>query len=154
MKVPPMDRSVILNSATKVPMRSAGWQAMQDPDRNVGPGDGKFLWDGKFVANPKVQGAWTQLGTVKSIDEFKPEGKGNKPSSSLKITFKAQGATLDGLIIWSDNMLLNLRKNEALKMTLKTIKGVDYLFIETGGFHPKHGPDWKAPLHVMKRNQG
>ena len=154
MKVPPMDQSVIHNSATKVPMRSAGWQAMQDPDRNVGPDDGKFLWDGKFVANPMVQGAWTQLGTVKSIDEFNPEGKGNKPSSSLKITFKDQGATLDELIIWSDNMLLNLRKNEALKITPKTIKGVDYLFIEAGGFHPKYGPDWQAPLSVMKRNQG
>lgn len=156
MKAPPMDLSVILNSATKVPMRSAGWQAMQDPDRNVGPDDGKFLWGGKFVANPKLQGSWTLLGTVQSIDQFDPEGpalKVNKRSPLQKITFKDQGATLDGLIIWSDNMLLNLKKNEALTMTPKTIKGVDYLFIEAGGFHPKHGPDWQTPLYVMKRDQ-
>ena len=56
-----------------------------------------------------VQGAWTQLGAVQSIDQFDPEGpalKGNKQSPMKELTLKDQGATLDGLIIWSDNMLL------------------------------------------------
>ncbi|MBT8045357.1 MAG: hypothetical protein KJO79_10440 [Verrucomicrobiae bacterium] len=156
MKAPPMGRDVILNSATKTPMRSAEWQALQDPDRNVGPDDGKYIWNGKFVSNAKIIGSWTQLGQVQTIDEFQPEGpiKSSKGSPYQKITFKDGGGTNDGLVIWTNTMLLNLRSNDALKITPKTIDGVDYLFIEAGGFHPKHGPDWKAPLLVMKRNQG
>ena len=156
MKAPAMDRNVIINSATKVPMRSAEWQALQDTMRNTGEDDGKYLWDGKFVPNPKVQGSWTQLGQVQTIDEFQPGGpiKGNKGGALQELSFKNDGATHDGLMIWSDSMLLDLRKNQALKMTPKTIGDTDYLFIEAGGFHTKHGPDWKAPLFVMKRTQG
>ena len=153
MKAPPMDRSVILNSATKVPMRSAGWQALQDTMRNTGEDDGKYLWDGKFVANPKVQGSWTGIGQVPTIEAFQPDdfAKGNKKGALPHITLKDDGSTPDELVIWSDTMLLDLRKNEAVKMTPRTIDGTDYLFIETGGFHTKHGPVWKSPLYVMKR---
>ncbi|MFT5906090.1 MAG: hypothetical protein ACI9E1_001695 [Cryomorphaceae bacterium] len=156
MKAPPMDRKVILNSATKSPMRSAEWQALQDTMRNTGEDDGKYVWNGKFAANSKVQGAWTQLGQVKSIDKFKPGEpiKSNARARFQEVIFKDGGSTNDGLIIWSDDLLLDLRKNEALKMTSKTIDDTEYLFIEAGGFHTKHGTEWKAPRYVMKRNQG
>jgi len=154
MKAPPMDRKVILNSATKTAMTSAEWQASQDTMRNTGEDDDKFVWDGKFVLNSKVQGSWTQIGQVQSIDEFQPGDpiKSDKGARFQEVIFKDDGATNDGLIIWSDDMLLDLRKNEALKTTHKTIDGIEYLFIEAGGFHTKHGPDWTAPRYVMKRN--
>ncbi|MFK7851160.1 MAG: DUF6288 domain-containing protein [Akkermansiaceae bacterium] len=154
MKAPPMDRSVILNSATRAPMRSAEWQANQDTMRNTGAEDGMYVWDGKFVANSKVEGSWTKLGQVETIEEFEPDGpiKGSKQEPFQEITLKDDGATEDGLIIWSDTRLLDLRKNQALKLTPKTIGGTDYLFIEIGGFQTKYGPDWKSPLYVMKRN--
>jgi len=156
MKVPPMDRSVILNSATKTPMKSAEWQALQDPDRNTGEDDGMHVWDGKFVSNTKVKGSWTQLGQVETIDGFKPGEriKGDKSDPFQEVTFKDDGATDDELVIWSDTTLMDLRKNRALKMTPKTIDGMEYLFIEVGGFDQKHGPDWQSPLYVMKRNLG
>jgi len=155
MKVPPMGRDVILTSAMKTPMRSAEWQAMQDPDRNVGEDDGKYLWDGEFVPNARVEGSWTQLGQVESIDEFEPGGpiKSRKQWPYQELTLKADGSTADGMLIWSDTMLMDLRNNEALRMTPKRINGMEYLFIEAGGFHPKHGPEWTPPLYVMKRNQ-
>jgi len=46
---------------------------------------------------------------------------------------------------------MNLHHNQAHKMTLKKLDGTDYLFVETGGFHTKHGSEWKSTLHVMKR---
>jgi hypothetical protein len=122
--------------------------------RNTGEDDDKFVWDGKFVLDSKVQGSWTQIGQVQSIDEFQPGDpiKSDKGARFQEVIFKDDGATNDGLIIWSDDMLLDLRKNEALKTTHKTIDGIEYLFIEAGGFHTKHGPDWTAPRYVMKRN--
>lgn len=153
MKVPPMGQDVIRTSATRVPMLSAEWQALQDPARNVGPNEGKFVWDGEFVPNPGLLGSWTQLGTVASIDGFDPAAsmKSDANSPLQQITFREQGHTNDRLWIWSGNKLMDLRKNQALEMTPKTIDGSDYLFIETGGFNAKNGPDWKPSLYVMKR---
>jgi hypothetical protein len=155
MKVPPMGREVILHSATKAPMRSAEWQSLQDTMRNTGEDDGKYLWDGKFVPNKKIQGSWTQLGQVATVDEFEPGGpiKRDRGARFQEITFMDDGATDDGLVIWTDAMLLDLRKNEALRIAPRTIEGMEYLFIEAGGFHTRKGPDWKSPLLVLKRNQ-
>ncbi len=77
--------------------------------------------------------------------------KRNTRDPLQQVTFKDQGRTHDRLLIWSGSKLLNLHKNEALEMTPKTIQGMDYLFIEKGGFHPRQGPDWKPPLYVLKR---
>lgn len=153
METPPMDRAVILKSATKVPMLTSDWQALQIPDTFVDPNDGKFTWDGKFVAIPEIQGAWTQIGSVASVDEFNPdEPTKNRNAATLgNITFNGDGSTHDDFIIWTGDRLMDLRKNDALKITPAKIDGTDYLFIEAGGFHAKHGPEWKSPLHVMKR---
>ena len=155
MKAPPMGRDVILHSATKTPMRSAAWQSMQDTMRNTGEDEDKYVWDGEFVPNAKIQGSWTQLGQVQTMDEFEPGDRIHRDQRARyqEITFMDNGATDDGLVIWTDGMLLDLRKNEALKMAPRTINGMEYLFIEAGGFNTKNGPDWKAPLYVMKRNQ-
>lgn len=46
---------------------------------------------------------------------------------------------------------MDLDRYPALKMVLKTIDGNDGLFTEAGGFSNRNPPDWKPPLHVMKR---
>ena len=135
-------------------MTSSTWQALQDPDdAALDTQKGKFRWNGKFIANKAVIGSWVQLGQVKAIEDFKPgariSSKGKSPLQAL--TFKDTGRTDDMLMIWSGNTLLNLHKNEALKMTVKQIEGIDYLFIESGGFSSKAGSAWKSPLYVMKR---
>jgi hypothetical protein len=42
-------------------------------------------------------------------------------------------------------------RNQALKMTVKTVDGDDYLFVEAGGFNSTNPVDWRPPLYVMKR---
>ncbi len=39
-------------------------------------------------------------------------------------------------------------------MSVKTVEGTNYLFIEAGGFDVKKGPNWKAPLIVFKKTNG
>jgi hypothetical protein len=153
MKLPVVTRDDILLSATKVPMSTSEWQTLQNPDTFVDPNEGTFIWDGKFAPNPEVVGSWTQIGSTASIDEYKPGAPApkNKAPSLGNITFNTDGSTDEELLIWSGATLMNLRKNEAMKITPSKIDGTDYLFIEAGGFHVNKGPDWKSPFHVMKR---
>jgi hypothetical protein len=37
-------------------------------------------------------------------------------------------------------------------MTLKSLGGTDYLFIEAGGFSANNPVGWKTPLYVMTRS--
>ena len=153
MKLPPINDESLRKSATVIPMLTSQWQAVQDPDnRELQPDEGKFRYDGKFIANPKVLGTWTIIDQVKMIDEFSP-GKKMAPGRALftAITFKDKGMTGDGLWIWSGEALMDLERYQALKMTVKTIDGSDYLFIEAGGFSQKNPVGWKPPLYVMKR---
>jgi len=55
--------------------------------------------------------------------------------------------------MWTGDILMNLHNNQALKMTPKTIDGTEYLFIESGGSHPRKSHEWKCPLYVMKRSE-
>lgn len=153
MKCPPFGEKEILESVKAVPMTSAAWQAVQDPENlELDTENGKYRWDGTFAPNPKVSGTWTQVGEVATVEEFKPaaqlRGNGLLPA---KLIFAANGRTDDYLIYYTGDTLLHLNTNQALKMIDKTIDGVDYLFIESGGFNAKSGPNWKPSLIVMKR---
>ena len=46
---------------------------------------------------------------------------------------------------------MNLDRYEALRMTVRTIGGSDYLFIEAGGFSTRNKPGWQSPWYVMTR---
>lgn len=60
------------------------------------------------------------------------------------VTFKGGGLTDSGT-------LMDLDRYQALKMTVKTIGGTEFLFIEAGGFSDKNPAGWESPLIVMKR---
>lgn len=154
MKMPPLDDAVFLKAATAKPMFSASWQAIQDPDdAERDPLAGTFRWDGKAVPNSALKGEWTQLGQVASIDEFSPGKpvKNNKSWPLQRLELRDQGRTDSPLWLWTGDTLMSLAQFEALKMKPKQIDGVDYLFIESGGFNAKAGQGWKTPLFVMKR---
>lgn len=68
-----------------------------------------------------------------------------------KITFAGDGRTDDPLLYYTGDLLLHLNTNLALKMSVKTVGGVEYLFIESGGFDAKKGPNWKPGVIAMKR---
>jgi len=153
MKIPPLGQAEMVRSATVLPMLSMRWQAKQDPDNKESQTeDDRFRYDGRFVANPMLLGSWKTIDQIKTIDEFNLE-KRMKPGRAhiREMTFKDKGETGEMLWIWSGDVLMDLTRNQALKMTVKTIDGTDYLFIEAGGFSTRHPKGWKPPLYVMKR---
>jgi len=153
MEIPPLGPAEMVKSATVLPMLSTKWQQKQNDDyRELQSDDDKFLYDGKFVANPRVLGSWRIIDQVKTVDEFNPEKKMRSGRARItEITFKDKGKTGNMLWIWSGDTLMDLERNQALKMTVKTIGGSDHLFIEAGGFSARHAAGWKPPLYVMKR---
>ena len=155
MKLPPLDDASFRKSATVIPMLSSAWQDKQDPNNKELKADDRFHYDGKFVANPKVLGAWTPVAAVASIAAFDPAKPANPAGVPFKeITFKDGGLTADPLWIWSGDTLMDLDRYQALKMTPRSLGGTDYLFIEAGGFSAANPAGWKSPLWVMKRSAG
>jgi hypothetical protein len=153
MKCPTVGEKEILDSIKVTPMTSAQWQALQDPNNmELDPENGKYRWDGNFAPNEKVVGAWTQVGEVATPEAFVPTTTAH-PGSFLptKLTFATNGRTDDTLIYYTGNTLMHLNTNQALAISMRTIDGVDYLFVESGGFTAKNGPAWKSPVIVFKR---
>ncbi len=153
MKVPTINDEALRKSATIIPMMSAAWQEKQNPDnKELQTADEQFHYDGKFTANPKLIGSWTAVAAVPAIEAFDPAKPADANRAPIKVVnFKDGGLTDSGTLIWSDDILMDLNRFQALKMTPKTIGGSDYLFIEAGGFSDKNPVGWKSPLIVMKR---
>ena len=153
MKLPPVNDEAVRKSATVIPMLTSEWQSKQDPDNAELQGDDdRFRWDGRFVANPKVLGSWTTVALAPTIDEFAPDKPINANRAPFReMTIKDKGRTDKALWIWSGDVLMDLDRYQALKMTLKKIDGSDYLFIEAGGFSTRNPAGWQPPWQVMKR---
>ena len=152
-KLPPMGDDLVFKSAALVPMLSSEWQNAQDPeDREKSASAQKFRWDGLFLNNPAIAGAWNVVGQVPTIADFDPAKKtrANRPPFTA-ITFKPGGRTDSTVRVWSENMLMDLNRFQALMMTPKTIAGADYLFIEVGGFGTRNKPGWKPHFLVLSR---
>ncbi len=155
MKLPPLDDATFQKSATLVPMIDANWQSKQDPQNaELSPDDNRFVYDGKFTANPAVLGGWKTLAVVPTAEEFTPKMKTDIKRSPLKtLTVKDGGTTDQGMLIWSGDTLMDLTRFQALRMSTRKIEGEDYLFIEIGGFSQRNPPTWKSPLVVLKRTK-
>jgi len=136
-------------------MLSAAWQEKQDPEnKEFQTTDDRFHYDGKFVANPQLLGSWTAVAMVPALEAFdpaKPAPINNAPFGGL--TLKEDGITDKATRIWSGDTLIDMTRWQALKMTLRTIDGTEYLAVEAGGFSEKNPAGWKSPLIVMKRNR-
>ena len=156
MKLPPLGPAEMVKSATVVPMLSTKWQEKQnEDDKELQSDDDRFLYDGKFVANPQVLGNWKIIDQVKTVDEFKTDKRMNPGRATIRaITFKDKGETDELLWIWSGDTLMDLARNQALKMTVKRVGDDDYLFVEAGGFSTRQREGWKTPYYVMKRVAG
>jgi hypothetical protein len=152
-KLPPMGAELVTKSAKVVPMLSAEWQAMLDPeDASQDPDENLFRWDGKVAANPKVMGSWNVIAEVAEFAEFDPAKKTNvrRPLFST-ITFKDGGATGDPTWVWSGDRLMDLNKYQALKMEVRKVGAAEYLFVQAGGFSTRNKPDWKSKWYVLGR---
>jgi hypothetical protein len=153
MMLPPITDEAVRKAATIIPMLSSAWQEKQDPNnKELQTDHDKFRYDGKFTANPKVSGSWTTVAVVPAIDTFDPAKPADANRAPFKaLTFKDAGLTDSAALIWSGDMLLDLDRFQALKMTPRTIGASDYLFIEAGGFSDQNPPGWKSPLIVLKK---
>jgi hypothetical protein len=146
MEVPPITDEMIEKGKTLQPMLSSAWQLSKDD------GD-KYFYDGQFVDNKAIQGEWIQVAQVANGDAFKPEDATATQNPALqKVTLKPEGKTDQAHLIWSGDTLMDVNKNQALKMTIEKVGNQEYLFIESGGFDNKNPADWKTPSTVMKRN--
>lgn len=145
MLMPPLGETELTQSAAAYPMISTSYfTEKKEAD--------KFQWNGIFKPNPDVLGSWKVIDRVETIEDFNPDKKMNArrvPYRSL--TLKEKGRTHDRLWIWSGNMLMDLDKNAAWKMKVKTIAGVDYLFVEAGGYSWRTKAGWKPDWLVLKR---
>ncbi|MCE9611145.1 MAG: DUF6288 domain-containing protein [Chthoniobacter sp.] len=155
MKLPPLDDAAFRKSATVIPMLSAAWQEKQDPNNlELQTTDDRYHYDGKFIANPRLLGSWTAVAMVPTFEAFdpaRPDVIKNAPFGGL--TLKESGLTDKAVRIWSGDTLIDMTRWEALKMTVRTIAGTEYLGVEAGGFSEKNPAGWKSPLIVMKRSQ-
>lgn len=144
MKFPPLGAKEIKASAVGFPMHSAKYQeSFEEAD--------KFRYDGKFVANRQVLGKWTACADVKAIDEFDPDKRNNSRNRTFRdVTFKNNGDTNNKMLIWSGDTIMDLNRNHALKMTVKKIKGTDYLFMEVPSFNARK-KGWNPSYYVLKR---
>ena len=152
-KLPPMEDELVFKSASIVPMLSSEWQDRQDPeDREKSASAVKYRWDGRFVNNPKISGAWKVIAQVADIADFDPDRKTrvNRPPFS-SLTLKDGGRTDNPVWAWSGNVLMDLTKFQALKMKPMNLDGKDYLFVEVGGFGNRNKPGWKSQLLVLAR---
>ena len=153
-KLPSLDTGVIRKSLSFLPLFTSEWQAQQDPLSDEGSSnEGLFRHDGKFVPNPKLAGTWTTVALVNSPDEFDPAAKSDLGKSPIKkITFRDDGTTDSPDHFWSGDILMDLNRSSALKITPKAVGGTEYLFIEAGGFQAKNPVNWKTQLMVLKKN--
>lgn len=154
-KLPPMGDDLVRKSASIVPMLSSEWQAAQDPDdRERQASAVKFRYDGRFIPNPNIPGEWTLVSEVAEVADFDPSKRPQRPGRPpfSVITFKENGVTSDATFIWSGDMLMDLNRYQALRMTPMTLNGNDYLFCEAGGFSARNKPDWKSKLYILKRS--
>jgi hypothetical protein len=83
------------------------------------------------------------------FDPSKKNRASRLPFSSL--TFKDRGRTDSPVWAWSGNTLMDLTKFQALKMRTENLDGIDYLFVETGGFGTRNKPGWKTQLLVLAK---
>ena len=151
MKMPPFSEEQVQKWATYLPLLSAEWQALQDPNRNSeNPEAGKFRWCGKAALNPALTGGWTTVAWVPSVEAFDPAKPTSANQAPFKaLTFKADGKTDAPLWLWTGDILMDLERRQALKMIVKG----DMLFVEAGGFNEKNPVGWTSPLVAMKKCQ-
>jgi hypothetical protein len=168
MKLPPLDADAFRKAATFMPMRSAEWQASRgaigenesndssdstEANDEDAAGDVEwFHYDGEHVANPAVHGSWKTVALVPTVDAFDPAKRTDSGRAPFKVLTLEEGGLTDSPdYVWSGDRLINVARSEALRIKAETIAGVEYLFIEAGGFSEKQPLSWTSPWVVLAR---
>ena len=139
-----------------------------------------YSYSGKFEPNPALIGTWAwavwpapnkpseieaciakYLSGKKGKDPTKVEG--SKDTLQLMDGGKTGKSRFYGGYFWSGDMLIGINDDQALKMEVRTVEGVDFLIVERGGFNavPKTEEeatatlpaDWHCGYHVYVRQK-
>ncbi len=154
MEIPPLWDNLV-KGLELTEMRDAEWQILQDPDSNVDPDDGRYLWDGQVTENPDAVGAWHIIDQVDNIEDFDPQNP-QRPSRGWspllrEIELTDDLRTSEPLFVWTGSKLLDVDGKQALRVEQKTVQDQPYLFVEAGGFSPDHTFGWTAPWLVFEK---
>lgn len=137
-----------------------------------------YSYNGKFTPNPSVVGTWawavypqpekpSEIDTriaafIKGTNGATPI-KIDKPKDVIQILDggKVAKSRLFSGYFWSGDMLIGINDDQALKMEVRKVGGIDFLIVERGGFNavptteedataavPK---DWHCGYHVYVR---
>ena len=90
-----------------------------------------------------------QVAHVADFDPTKKYRVNRPPFNSMH--FMPEGKTDSPVWAWSEDILMDLTRFQALKMTPMHLGGADFLFIEAGGFGTRNKPGWKPQLLVLSR---
>ncbi|MDT8391755.1 MAG: DUF6288 domain-containing protein [Lentisphaeria bacterium] len=108
-----------------------------------------YVYSGTFIPNKGLLGQWIRLGGVDDpgklpgwVADWKK--RGSQPVKSVYSFSLADGGRIKGEgflkkmgqeFFWSGDMMIGLNSNdEARRMMVKTVDGVDFLLVEKGGF--------------------
>jgi hypothetical protein len=139
-----------------------------------------YSYSGKFTPNPAVIGnwawaVWPQPANSSEIDKCianylkgkkgKDPTKVDKPKDMLQLqdNGKVGKSRFFGGYFWSGDMLIGVNDDQALKMGVRTVDGVDFLIVEKGGFNAVPtteeaatagvSKDWHCGYHIYVRQK-
>jgi len=134
-----------------------------------------YAYNGTFTPNKAAIGTWAWAvypapNNPKEIDDRIKAFLNPKNGSPPTVIDKPKDVIqlLDGGVakskffsgyFWTDNMLIGINEDQALKFEVRTMGGRDFLIIERGGFNPtpdsdeivKVAEDWHCGYHVYMR---
>jgi hypothetical protein len=154
MQLPPLQEE-LYRGLQLVGLRDVEWQASQDPDSDIDPTEGLYIWDGQVRRNADAVGTWKVVDEVAEIADFDPDstqrpGRGWNPRLQ-EIELEHALATNDPMLVWTGSRLLDANSKEALLVEHAQVRGKDYLFIQAGGFSPDHPAEWTSPWLVFEQ---
>ena len=139
-----------------------------------------YSYSGKFEQKPALIGTWAwalwpapnkpseiEACIAKYLDgkKGKDASKVENPKDTLQLMDggKTGKSRFYGGYFWSGDMLIGINDDQALKMEVRTVEGVDFLIVERGGFNavPKTEEDatatlpadWHCGYHVYVRQK-
>ncbi len=123
----------------------------------------KYRYTGTHEPNQQALGTWSTLWPrPESPEEFEGKMRGyvkkyDKPPAKPKDTMtlreggKVKSKRFKGCF-WSGDWLLDPRRQVARKMIFRTFEGVDFMFVESGGFDKADGSeDWSPGYYAYAR---
>ena len=132
-----------------------------------------YIYSGKFTPNKQMLGRWVSIGGTQpaQLEKWVADWKkrGSKEVKSVYSFRLLDGGRIKGEtflkkmgqeFFWTDDLMIGkYSANEARRMEVRTVDGVDFLLVEKGGFGDIEdaeakpaGPDWHCGYKIYVRS--